>query len=65
MKCQCVFIRQCIMSAGGLWVDYDLQSSITGLFVTGEANFPIMGLTVWVLQEINVQGLADGYFVFA
>ncbi|MGH1563482.1 fumarate reductase/succinate dehydrogenase flavoprotein subunit [Mumia sp. DW29H23] len=47
---------------GGLWVDYDLQSSITGLFVTGEANFSDHGANRLGASAL-MQGLADGYFV--
>jgi succinate dehydrogenase / fumarate reductase flavoprotein subunit len=47
---------------GGLWVDYDLQSSIPGLFVTGEANFSDHGANRHGASAL-MQGLADGYFV--
>jgi succinate dehydrogenase / fumarate reductase flavoprotein subunit len=47
---------------GGLWVDYDLQSSITGLYVTGEANFSDHGANRLGASAL-MQGLADGYFV--
>ena len=47
---------------GGLWVDYDLQSTITGLFVTGEANFSDHGANRLGASAL-MQGLADGYFV--
>lgn len=47
---------------GGLWVDYDLQSSIQGLFVTGEANFSDHGANRLGASAL-MQGLADGYFV--
>ncbi len=47
---------------GGLWVDYDLQSSIEGLFVTGEANFSDHGANRLGASAL-MQGLADGYFV--
>ena len=47
---------------GGLWVDYDLQSSITGLFVCGEANFSDHGANRLGASAL-MQGLADGYFV--
>jgi succinate dehydrogenase / fumarate reductase flavoprotein subunit len=47
---------------GGLWVDYDLQSTVEGLFVIGEANF-----SDHVANRLGasalMQGLADGYFV--
>ncbi|NLE98472.1 MAG: fumarate reductase/succinate dehydrogenase flavoprotein subunit [Propionibacterium sp.] len=47
---------------GGLWVDYDLQSSIPGMFVTGEANFSDHGANRLGASAL-MQGLADGYFV--
>ncbi len=47
---------------GGLWVDYDLQSNVPGLFVTGEANFSDHGANRLGASAL-MQGLADGYFV--
>ncbi len=47
---------------GGLWVDYDLQSTIPGLFVAGEANFSDHGANRLGASAL-MQGLADGYFV--
>ncbi len=47
---------------GGLWVDYNLQSSIPGLFVAGEANFSDHGANRLGASAL-MQGLADGYFV--
>jgi succinate dehydrogenase / fumarate reductase flavoprotein subunit len=47
---------------GGLWVDYDLQSSIPGMFVVGEANFSDHGANRLGASAL-MQGLADGYFV--
>jgi succinate dehydrogenase / fumarate reductase flavoprotein subunit len=47
---------------GGLWVDYDLQSTIPGLFVIGEANFSDQGANRLGASAL-MQGLADGYFV--
>ncbi|MGI8417788.1 MAG: fumarate reductase/succinate dehydrogenase flavoprotein subunit, partial [Nakamurella sp.] len=47
---------------GGLWVDYDLESSIPGLFVAGEANFSDHGANRLGASAL-MQGLADGYFV--
>ncbi|GMA40776.1 fumarate reductase/succinate dehydrogenase flavoprotein subunit [Mobilicoccus caccae] len=47
---------------GGLWVDYDLESSIPGLFVTGEANFSDHGANRLGASAL-MQGLSDGYFV--
>ncbi len=47
---------------GGLWVDYNLQSTIEGLFVGGEANFSDHGANRLGASAL-MQGLADGYFV--
>ena len=47
---------------GGLWVDYDLQSSIPGLYVCGEANFSDHGANRLGASAL-MQGLGDGYFV--
>jgi succinate dehydrogenase / fumarate reductase flavoprotein subunit len=47
---------------GGLWVDYQLQSTIPGLFVIGEANFSDHGANRLGASAL-MQGLADGYFV--
>ena len=47
---------------GGLWVDYNLQSTIPGLFVAGEANFSDHGANRLGASAL-MQGLADGYFV--
>ncbi len=47
---------------GGLWVDYDLMSSIPGLYVLGEANFSDHGANRLGASAL-MQGLADGYFV--
>jgi succinate dehydrogenase / fumarate reductase flavoprotein subunit len=47
---------------GGLWVDYDLQSTVPGLFVIGEANFSDHGANRLGASAL-MQGLADGYFV--
>ena len=47
---------------GGLWVDYDLESSIPGLFVSGEANFSDHGANRLGASAL-MQGLSDGYFV--
>jgi succinate dehydrogenase / fumarate reductase flavoprotein subunit len=49
---------------GGLWVDYDLQSTVPGLFVIGEANFSDHGANRLGASAL-MQGLADGYFVLA
>src|SRR6186713_2852801 len=47
---------------GGLWVDYDLQSTIPGLYVIGEANFSDHGANRLGASAL-MQGLADGYFI--
>ena len=47
---------------GGLWVDYDLQSNLPGLFVAGEANFSDHGANRLGASAL-MQGLSDGYFV--
>ena len=47
---------------GGLWVDYNLMSTIPGLFVAGEANFSDHGANRLGASAL-MQGLADGYFV--
>src|SRR5437870_4427129 len=47
---------------GGLWVDYNLMSTVSGLFVLGEANFSDHGANRLGASAL-MQGLADGYFV--
>jgi succinate dehydrogenase / fumarate reductase, flavoprotein subunit len=47
---------------GGLWVDYNLQSTIPGLFVIGEANFSDHGANRLGASAL-MQGLSDGYFI--
>jgi succinate dehydrogenase / fumarate reductase flavoprotein subunit len=47
---------------GGLWVDYDLQSTIPGMYVAGEANFSDHGANRLGASAL-MQGLSDGYFV--
>jgi succinate dehydrogenase / fumarate reductase flavoprotein subunit len=47
---------------GGVWVDYNLQSTIEGCFVAGEANFSDHGANRLGASAL-MQGLADGYFV--
>ena len=47
---------------GGIWVDYELQTSITGLFAIGECNFSDHGANRLGASAL-MQGLADGYFV--
>src|SRR6185503_155017 len=47
---------------GGLWVDYNLMTTITGLFAIGEANFSDHGANRLGASAL-MQGLADGYFI--
>src|SRR2546425_9871877 len=47
---------------GGLWVDYNLMSTIPGMFVGGEANFSDHGANRLGASAL-MQGLADGYFI--
>ena len=47
---------------GGIWVDYELMTSVPGLFAIGEANFPDHGANRLGASAL-MQGLADGYFV--
>lgn len=49
---------------GGVWVDYDLQSTIPGCYVLGEANFSDHGANRLGASAL-MQGLADGYFVIS
>ncbi len=49
-------------SMGGIWVDYELQTSIPGLFAIGESNFSDHGANRLGASAL-MQGLADGYFV--
>jgi len=49
-------------SMGGIWVDYELHSTIPGLFATGESNFSDHGANRLGASAL-MQGLADGYFV--
>ncbi|RMD85461.1 MAG: fumarate reductase/succinate dehydrogenase flavoprotein subunit [Candidatus Dadabacteria bacterium] len=49
---------------GGLWVDYNLMSTIPGLFVLGEANFSDHGANRLGASAL-MQGLADGYFIIS
>jgi succinate dehydrogenase / fumarate reductase flavoprotein subunit len=49
---------------GGLWVDYNLGSTIPGLFVLGEANFSDHGANRLGASAL-MQGLADGYFIIS
>jgi succinate dehydrogenase / fumarate reductase flavoprotein subunit len=47
---------------GGLWVDYNLMSNLSGLFILGEANFSDHGANRLGASAL-MQGLADGYFI--
>jgi len=47
---------------GGLWVDYNLQTTVPGLFATGEANFSDHGANRLGASAL-MQGMADGYFI--
>ena len=49
-------------TVGGIWVDYELQTSVKGLFCAGEANFSDHGANRLGASAL-MQGLADGYFV--
>ncbi len=49
-------------SMGGLWVDYNLESNLQGLFVLGEANYSDHGANRLGASGL-MQGLADGYFI--
>src|SRR5688572_28500620 len=49
-------------SMGGLWVDYELQTTIPGLFATGESNFSDHGANRLGASAM-MQCLSDGYFV--
>ena len=49
-------------SMGGLWVDYDLMTTVPGLFAIGEANFSDHGANRLGASAL-MQGLADGYFI--
>lgn len=49
-------------SMGGVWVDYELQSTVPGLFIGGEANFSDHGANRLGASAL-MQGLSDGYFV--
>ncbi|MEI2699464.1 MAG: FAD-binding protein [Microthrixaceae bacterium] len=59
---RCASTRPTHYTMGGLWVDYNLQTTIPGLFVLGEANFSDHGANRLGASAL-MQGLADGYFV--
>ena len=58
----CASIPAVHYAMGGLWVDYNLMSTIPGLFVLGEANFSDHGANRLGASAL-MQGLADGYFI--
>ena len=60
--CRCGSIPAIHYTMGGLWVDYNLMSTIPGLHVLGEANFSDHGANRLGASAL-MQGLADGYFV--
>ena len=62
MKYQCAFIRPCTIPWEDLWVDYELMTTIPGLYCLGEANFSDHGANRLGASAL-MQGLADGYFV--
>ena len=62
MKCPCAFILLCIIPWEDLWVDYELMTTIPGLYCLGEANFSDHGANRLGASAL-MQGLADGYFV--
>ena len=55
-------IRDSHYTMGGLWVDYNLETNIPGLFALGECNFSDHGANRLGASAL-MQGLADGYFV--
>ena len=61
-RCRCASIPPSHYTMGGLWVDYNLMSTIPGLHVLGEANFSDHGANRLGASAL-MQGLADGYFV--
>ena len=61
-RCPCASIPAIHYTMGGLWVDYNLMSTIPGLYVIGEANFSDHGANRLGASAL-MQGLADGYFV--
>ena len=62
MKFRCAFILPCIIPWAGLWVDYELMTTVPGLYCLGEANFSDHGANRLGASAL-MQGLADGYFV--
>ena len=61
-RCRCASTPPSHYTMGGLWVDYNLMSTIPGLFVLGEANFSDHGANRLGASAL-MQGLADGYFI--
>ena len=61
-RCRCASIPAVHYTMGGLWVDYNLMSTIPGLHVIGEANFSDHGANRLGASAL-MQGLADGYFI--
>ena len=61
-RCRCASIPAIHYTMGGLWVDYNLMTTIPGLYVIGEANFSDHGANRLGASAL-MQGLADGYFV--
>ena len=57
-----MMIYRFIYTMGGIWVDYNLQTTISGLYAIGEANFSDHGANRLGASAL-MQGLADGYFV--
>ena len=63
-RCRCASTRRRHYTMGGLWVDYDLMTTVPGLYALGEANFSDHGANRLGASAL-MQGLADGYFVAA
>ena len=61
-KTQMMIFHAIHYTMGGIWVDYELMTSIPGLFAIGEANFSDHGANRLGASAL-MQGLADGYFV--
>ena len=61
-ECRCGSFPAVHYTMGGLWVDYNLMSTIPGLHVIGEANFSDHGANRLGASAL-MQGLADGYFI--
>jgi succinate dehydrogenase / fumarate reductase flavoprotein subunit len=61
-KCPCGSTRPYTIPWAALWVDYELMTTIPGLYACGEANFSDHGANRLGASAL-MQGLADGYFV--